>query len=108
MNSHLLNLSAKPAKSSESNWAFYYSVNAQSLLMFLVSVYLVLLSPFSTESENEHVNFIYDFVFGRLDSIQVSILYTVYYFIIHFPYLFFSYQQENFHHFYFWDSFTVR
>ena len=55
-----------------SKWPLLYSVDVQTALMFLCTIWLSLLAPFPISGEeNEQVNFVHDFVYGLLDQVQV-------------------------------------
>lgn len=58
-----------------SKWPLLYSVDIQTALMFLCTIWVSLLAPFPISGEeNEQVNFVHDFVYGLLDHVQVSII----------------------------------
>ena len=55
------------------NRPFLYSVNVQTVLMYLCTVFVILMAPFPISThENDHLNFIHDFVYEQLDRIQVN------------------------------------
>ena len=66
---------AEQSKSSTSKWPLLYSVEIQTSLMYLLTVYVSLLAPFpDSPQENEHLNFIYDFIYEKLERVQVKFL----------------------------------
>lgn len=65
----------KKSSASSPKWPFLYSVDIQTSFMYLLTVYVSLLAPFPDSSqENEHLNFIHDFLYNQLDRVQVTLL----------------------------------
>jgi hypothetical protein len=57
---------------TSSKWPLLYSVDIQCILVFLCTVYVSFVSPFPTSlAENEHLNFIHDYIYDRIDRFQV-------------------------------------
>lgn len=68
--------SVKKLNIKSTKWPLIYSVAIQTNLMYLLTVYVSLLAPFSDSlQENDHLNFIHDALYEQLDRVQVNLVY---------------------------------
>lgn len=64
--------SVKKSSVPVTKWPVLYSVDIQTSFMYLLTVYVSLLAPFSDATqENDHLNLIHDFLYGQLERTQV-------------------------------------